>query len=390
MAPESFYTPRYWLLCFSIFLFFMSFNMIIPELPAHLTRLGGGEHKGLIIALFTLTAGLSRPFSGKFADRLGRIPVIFFGILVSTAAIFSYPFFQTVGLFLLLRLLHGFSTGFTPTGASAYLADIVPADRRGETMGLYGTMSSLGMAVAPALGGWVAYAHSLDLMFYVAGGISLLSVAMTFSLRETLPQREPFRWSMFRLRRGDIFEPRALGPALVYGLCFFSFGAVLTLMPDMSEWLGIGNKGWFFTVSTVASLFVRVFAGKVSDRYGRVKVLRISSLFYVAAMLAAALAQGPALFFASAALLGLGIGILSPTVLAWTVDLSNDQNRGRALATMYIALEVGIGLGAWASGTLYANQTANFPLAFGLAAVLAATSFGYLAYLGRQSPGTAH
>jgi len=53
--------------------------MIIPELPAYLTSLGGGEYKGLIISVFTLTAAISRPFSGKLADTIGRIPVMVIG-----------------------------------------------------------------------------------------------------------------------------------------------------------------------------------------------------------------------------------------------------------------------------------------------------------------------
>ncbi len=50
--------------------------MLIPELPSYLSNLGGSEYKGLIIALFTLTAGLSRPFSGKLTDTIGRKPVL--------------------------------------------------------------------------------------------------------------------------------------------------------------------------------------------------------------------------------------------------------------------------------------------------------------------------
>ncbi len=53
--------------------------MIIPELPSYLTKLGGGEYKGLIISLFTLTAMISRPFSGKLTDKIGRIPVMVLG-----------------------------------------------------------------------------------------------------------------------------------------------------------------------------------------------------------------------------------------------------------------------------------------------------------------------
>ena len=79
---ESIYTLAFWLLCLSNFLFCASFSMIIPELPDYLASLGGREYIGYIIALFTLTAGLSRPFSGKLTDHIGRIPVMAFGSIV--------------------------------------------------------------------------------------------------------------------------------------------------------------------------------------------------------------------------------------------------------------------------------------------------------------------
>ncbi|MCU0449426.1 MAG: MFS transporter [Bernardetiaceae bacterium] len=377
-APPTVYSARFWTLSASIFLFFLSFNLIIPELPAYLDRLGGGDYKGWIIGLFTISAGLSRPFSGKLADRIGRRPIIFAGIVVSTACVFVYPAFETVALFLALRLLHGFSTGFTPTGASAYLADIVPPDRRGEAMGIYGTLSGVGMAFGPALGSWLASYWSLAAMFYVSGGLGLASLAITFSLRETLPQPQPLKLAMLRLQRHELLEINALPPALVYGLCYFSYGAILTLVPDFSVALGINNKGLFNTTFTLTSIAVRFFAGRSSDHYGRAAVLKVAALLYVAAMLGCALAQHPVSFFAAAAVYGLGLGALTPAVMAWTIDLSHDQNRGRALSTMYIALEMGIGLGAFAAGAIYANQTARMPWVFGLSAGLAGLAWAYL------------
>ena len=130
--------------------------MIIPELPAYLTSLGGENYKGWIIALFTLSAGLSRPFSGKLADKIGRIPVMVFGASVCFIVGLSYPILQFVGGFLFLRFAHGFSAGFTPTGTSAYVADIVPFAQRGEALGIQSLFGSLGMAAGPALGGWIA------------------------------------------------------------------------------------------------------------------------------------------------------------------------------------------------------------------------------------------
>src|SRR5215207_1400988 len=151
-SVESKYTLKFWLLCASSFLFSSSFNMLIPELPAYLSSLGGTAYKGYIIALFTLTAGLSRPFSGRLTDTIGRVPVMAIGSIVCFVCGFLYPLFATVSGFLLLRLFHGFSTGFKPTATSAYIADIIPSNRWGEAMGIHGLCFSTGLAIGPAIG----------------------------------------------------------------------------------------------------------------------------------------------------------------------------------------------------------------------------------------------
>jgi len=70
------YTAQFFLLLLSNLLFSASFGMILPELPAHLSSLGGEDYKGLILGLFTLTAGISRPISGKLTDLVGRVPIM--------------------------------------------------------------------------------------------------------------------------------------------------------------------------------------------------------------------------------------------------------------------------------------------------------------------------
>ena len=162
------YTSQFLLLCLSHVLFAGSFNMIIPELPAYLTSLGGGDYKGLIIALFTLTAGLSRPFSGKLTDTVGRVPVMIFGTLVCVCCSLLYPLLTSVAGFLLLRLFHGFSTGFKPTASSAYVADIAPVYRRGEAMGILGVSMNMGASIFPPVGSWLAGAFSLNAMFFAS------------------------------------------------------------------------------------------------------------------------------------------------------------------------------------------------------------------------------
>jgi MFS family permease len=368
-------------MCLSSFLFFASFNLLLPELPDHLTRLGGGEYKGFIIALFTLTAAISRPFSGKLADTVGRIPVMVFGSLVCFVCGFFYPWALTVTGFLGLRLLHGFSTGFKPTGTAAYVADIVPVDRRGEAMGLMGITSALGMACGPAFGSWVAETFSLNAMFYCSSAAALLSLLVQGTLTETLPkaQRQRFSPALLKLKWSETLEPRVLPAAITTALCLFPYGAVLTVIPDQSRLLGLvgPTKGLFYVCYTAASLAVRLLAGKVSDTHGRVLVLRWSSGLLALGLALLVWAPSVPWFLAAALVFGLGTGLNSPALYAWTIDLSPPEHRGRGVATMYIALEVGIGLGALLAGWIFSNQAAHLPYvhALSLLAVLAAIAY---------------
>ncbi len=384
------YSRGFWLMCLSSFLFFLSFNLLLPELPQHLADLGGGQYKGFIIALFTLTAAISRPFSGKLSDTVGRIPVMIFGSLVCFVCGFFYPWALTVSGFLLLRLLHGFSTGFKPTATAAFVADIVPAEKRGEAMGLLGVTGSLGMAAGPALGSWVAATFSLNTMFYLSSGAALLSVLVQGTLTETLPpaQRRKFSFSLLKLKLDEILEPRVLSPALVTFLCLFPYGAVLTVIPDQSRLLGLAGptKGLFYICYTLASLAVRLVAGKASDTHGRVPVLRWSASILAVGLAVLVWSPSVPVFLLAAVIFGIGTGLNSPTLYAWTIDLSHPERRGRGVATMYIALEVGIGIGALLAGWIFDNQAARLPWVHALSLVSVLIAIGYLLLVVKTTP----
>ncbi|MBT1696285.1 MFS transporter [Fulvivirgaceae bacterium PWU4] len=367
-------------MCLSSLLFFASFNMIVPELPAYLTSLGGAEYKGFIISLFTITALLSRPFSGKIADRLGRVPVMMAGSIVCFACSLMYPVLTSVAGFLLLRLIHGFSTGFTPTGQTAYLADIVPASKRGEAVGLLGTAGTLGMAGGPAIGGLLANQFGINAMFYCSSAFAILSVIIVANIKETLKEKHPISVALLKISKDDLFEPRVLVPCFIMVLCAYSYGTMLTVIPDFSVHVGIKNKGLLFTYFTVASLVVRLLGGKASDRWGRRAVLRISSLIIAIATLTMAFADSPLQLITGMALYGLGHGATSPTLLAWATDLSNARFKGRGIASLYIFMELGIGLGAFISGFIYGNQSSNFFVTFTVCSSLAALAFLHLTF----------
>lgn len=375
---EKLYSYKFWLLCTSSFLFFASFNLIIPELPDYLTSLGGGDHKGLIIPLFAFMALISRPFSGRLTDTVGRIPIIVYGVFVCIVAGLMYPLVSTVAGFFLLRIIHGMSTGFKPTATSAYVGDISPASRRGEAMGIQGLFSSLGMAAGPAIGSWVAMNFGYNLMFYVSSGFALLSILVVMKMPETLIVKHKFSWTLLKLHRKDILDKKAFPAAISMLLTAFSFGTVLTLIPDLSTHFGIENKGVFFTLFTLSSLLVRIIAGKLSDMIGRVPVLLAGCIIYGITMVLIGSASEIWVFYLGSFTFGVAAGLSSPTIFAWTIDLADDKYRGRALSTMFIALEAGIIFGGIFAGYSYSNNPDNFIISFSLSGVLAFAAAGYL------------
>jgi MFS family permease len=75
-------------------------------------------------------------------------------------------------------------------------------------------------------------------------------------------------------------------------------------------------------------------------------------------------------------LYGISVGITSPTLFAWAIDLCPENVRGRSISTIFIALEAGIMVGSLATNYLYANNIANLPTVYSAAAFC-----GFLAWL---------
>lgn len=320
----------------------------------------------------------SRPFSGKIADKVGRIPVMVIGTSVCVFISLLYPIISSVAGFLLLRLLHGFSTGFTPTGLTAYLSDIIPARKRGEAMGLLGTAGTVGMASGLAIGPSIANDFGLNVMFYSSSGLAVTSILVLFGIKETLSNKQGFSSQVLKIHKRDLLEPKVLVTCIVMLLTTYSYGAVFTVVPDFCAYVGIKNEGLPFTFLTVASLSVRLIAGKASDYYGRRKVLLVSTTIGVIGMVVLGLGSTPRDLMIAISLYGLAQGMTSPTLFAWATDLSDEKHKGRGISSLYIFMEMGIGVGAFTSGFIYGNDPANFMITFFTCGALGILAFIYL------------
>jgi MFS family permease len=386
------YPAAFWLLCLNLLVFVMSFNMLLPEMNAYLTELGGADHKWMILGLWTIAAAFARPFSGKIADNISRKSVMYFGILVSVIICFLYPHFISVTGFLVLRFLHGFSTGFHPTGATALIADIVPQGKRGEAMGLFGITVSIGFSAGQAIGSPITIAFGSEGLFMTAALMGLASLFLLLLVKEDKSiwmAKQEFHENgdlvkgLSRIQKivpkwREIFAPEVVQPSLIMFITAMISGVYLVTVPDMSDYLGIKNKGMFYLVNVIFMVITRFLAGRLYDRLGARRNLYIGLGLMIAGVVITGTSTTVAQFLFSSIVYGVAASICSPVLFAWTADLSNPAFKGRGMSTMFVALELGFAAGAYMCWIVYGNNYANFLQLYLACAALCVVGIVYL------------
>lgn len=347
---------------------------------AFLTDLGAPHLKGLIIGLFTISAGLSRPFSGKLSDIIGRKKVMLIGLAVCFVVCGLYSFAFASWFLLSLRFLHGFSAGFFPTGSTALITDILPEDKRGFGMGLWGTFIAIGMGTGQGLSSLIVEIGNRDALFFTAALFTALAYLLYFNVNETLEKTQPFKWSYLRIQKDEILEPHVIPVAIIMFLSSMCSGIILVLSPDISEFLNIGNKGAFFIFYVLATILVRLFTGKVSDTYGRRQTLVVGMILLCISMILIGMSESSTWYYASSIVFGIATGVCSPTIFAWTADLSPPDRKGRGTGTMFIALEFGILSGSLMTNWWYQNTLESIWHVFLFGAAMAFLCVVYLVW----------
>ena len=349
------YSKDFWLLSASMFFFMLSFNLILPEMNGFISGLGGSEVKGSIIFLFSVAAGVSRPFAGRLADLIGRKRSVYIGLGIAIAASISSAWVGALSVFFVLRFAHGLSAGFAPTGATALLTDILPPGRKGAAMGLWGTFISLGIGVGQALGSYIFERSNFDTLFMTSAAFGILALLLLSPIKETLPEQQAFQWRQLLIKWEDVVEPSVIPAALIMLLTAISSGLIFVLTPDYSTYLGIANKGYFFGIYVLSTIGIRLVFSSLSDRIGRRETMVIGCSLLVLSMVLLGYADDVWSYSLAAAIFGLATGISSPTLFAWTADLSLAHRRGTGSGTLFIALEIGILIGSGLTFLFYKN-----------------------------------
>ena len=117
-----------------IFLRSRRFTIYLVTLPIYtLQELNGNESEaGLIVTIFLVAAIITRPFAGKWIERIGKYPVFLIAFLIVCGSSFFYFITQSITSLLILRFFHGIGFGMATTATGAIVADLSLNHEKGK------------------------------------------------------------------------------------------------------------------------------------------------------------------------------------------------------------------------------------------------------------------
>ncbi|QFT87808.1 major facilitator superfamily transporter [Bacillus sp. THAF10] len=352
---EILWTKSFIMLMIGNLFVFMSFQMLIPTLPPYIKSLGAtGFEIGLVTALFSIGAVLSRPFIGYMLEYKVRKPLVLIGAVALLLITIIYPLSQIVVIFLLFRFVHGLAWGWSTTVNGTAAVDVIPRSRLGEGMGYYGLSITIGMIIAPSLGIYLYQVTTFSNLIIVSGVLGVIALFLLAIVNYQTPEsvkkvkKEDLKFSYF----GSLIEKNGWYPAFITLVATFGYGSIVTFIVIFGEERGIDQIFLFYLVNAIMASLSRPIAGKWFDNHGPRGLVLLCMLLAFVGMWVLSFAHSNLFIILAGALFGVGFGSLIPTLQSWTLSMTPENRRGVANGMFFSSIDLGIGLSGVVFGLL--------------------------------------
>ena len=333
---------RLLILFVTIFIDLMGFGIFVPVVPIYARELNASEALvGDTGALFSLMMFIFTPFWGTLSDRFGRRPVILIALGISAVSYVMFAQATTLVVLIVSRMLTGVGSG-NITAAQAYITDITPPEGRAKALGLIGAAFGLGFIFGPPLGSFVFGRLGVEWVGYVAAIMCVFNmVAVWAFLPESLKEKvhgrkiqiKPISSAIKALR-----EPRFRDLfiiSFIYITAFSMMQMTIAMFWYDDYALNKTQIGYMFAIVGLGSALVQgTMVGWLQRTFGEKNLM-----IYGALMIAIGLGMIGfipvehflPLSIVSIALLSLGNGSLSPTLLSQLSRNAEQQEQGEVL-----------------------------------------------------------
>jgi MFS family permease len=310
---------------------------------------------GLVAGFFAVTALLFKIISAPAIDAFNRKYVLVASIAILFVSFIFYYLSKDITMLIISRLLTGAGLAFVPTCCMTIAADALPLEKMSTGIGYFALGTAVAMAAAPTIGlalvGAFGYTHTFAIM----------AVFMLLIILYALTMHEDYKpVNKFKISVNSVIAKEAIVPSVMLLFLSISFSLVNAFLVLYGNLTLFGNEqatghtemGLFSTIYAITMIFTRPMIGKLADKYGTVKVVIPSMVFFAASFLLISTASSLWMFLFAAFIAAFGYGGSQPAIQAVCMKSVPKERRGAASCTSFIGSDIGNLVGPVIAGAL--------------------------------------
>jgi predicted MFS family arabinose efflux permease len=346
-----------------------SFYLLLAVTPLAATAAGAGTAgAGLVTGVLLLGTVVAELAAPALMRRYRYRTLIAAGAALMGVPALALLFNDPLAVIAAVCFVRGFGFGLG-TVADALTAEMLPPERRGEGLGLYGMVDSLPGVVALPLGVWLAGHYGIAVVVLLTAATALAPLAAVWWLPGTADPRRGAEDGApeqpIGLRAG-LRRSGQLRLALIFTTTTVAAGVVVSFLP-----LAAGTSGNVAAIGLLAQALTatvsRWWAGRYGDRHGHAGLLVPGLTMAALGMIAMIWLAAPAVI-AGMCLFGIGFGLVQNATLVLMINRMPASGIGTASALWNLAYDAGYGAGPAVFG-LFAGHT-GYPAGFAITGVL--------------------
>jgi DHA1 family tetracycline resistance protein-like MFS transporter len=321
----------------TVFIDLLGFGIIIPLLPFYAETFGAHAFTvAMLSTSFSLMQFIFAPLWGRLSDRIGRRPIIVFGLLGSCISYLAFGLATSLTALFAARIFAGIAGANIPT-AQAVVADVTTPENRAKGMGMIGAAFGLGFIFGPAIGGYMSrFGYAAPGFF--ASALSLANfIAAWFLLPETL---RPEHRAIERVGRMDALRAALTRPHLPLLLligflvvaAFSGFENTFALFAERRYGFHASTIGYIFAFIGIVLVIVQGFlVGKTVRILGEHHIVPISlAIVAIGLLMIPGVHSIPALLVANG-VLAVGMGFNNPSLMSLISRYTAPEDQGGVL-----------------------------------------------------------
>ncbi|MBD5463570.1 MAG: MFS transporter [Lachnospiraceae bacterium] len=307
---------------------------------------------GVIVGMFSITSLIIRPICGMLSDRLNKVKLLLFSLVLESIGVFGYAAVVNVPMIMAARTAHGIGFGIVSTVLVALATDYIPKSRIGEGIGYLGISQVISSAVAPGLGIELAGIIGYKAVFQISCIFSCIGFLIVCLLYKKLGLKEKVRKELKRSRMtlNSIIATEVLGYTAVAAAFSFINGIITSFLLLFAEERGITSIGIYYTVCAICLFVFKPFSGKLVDRKGIAMAVYPAIIMTGVSMFILSRSTGIAMIVVSGILKSIGQGTAMPALQAECIKRAGKNRSGVATSTYYLGGDVVQGIGPMIGG----------------------------------------